>query len=611
MTELRLLCALLLFGHSAIAGDTGIVGHREQCGNEGEKVAVAIKNGNCYNCICKNGFVECEQECPSHDGCHMLLGPPPGGCCKKCKGCLVDGLERASGEEWRDPDDSCRLYHCAAGVVTETVEQCYAPCTAPKPPDQGLCCPTCPGKIGCKVNGQDVSGGRTVRSLDDPCLRCSCSEGRFSCSKRACPVLNCPPKVIMPPRPGECCPYCNGSRELYPPPQGRCLVGAELKLSGEDFHLDPCTVCRCENGTASCKRPSCPPLDCPQEKRVQAKGRCCPQCPQLPPYPSALCNSNGRVYKDGENWELDTCKSCSCKGGQVKCVEELCQDSNRPCPPNHKLVTTPGQCCAKCVESDGVCTVFGDPHYRTFDGKFFSFQGSCKYLLAADCTNNTFTIRVTNDARGTKTSSWTKTVSLKMGGVKVNLGERGRVKVNGERVGVPYSSPLVAVSHRDGWVDVEAQIGVRLLWDGDSFLELSVPPKYKGSLCGLCGNFNSISRDDLVTREGESVLAADRLGKSWRVGGLKACSRRQIKAPPRCAKNRQYRERLCKHLRSHVFQQCHNHLNYIPYLKSCGKDMCECPSGRCFCESFTAYARECGRLGVSLPDWRDQTGCHH
>lgn len=66
------------------------------------------------------------------------------------------------------------------------------------------------------------------------------------------------------------------------------------------------------------------------------------------------------------------------------------------------------------LAGDGICTVFGDPHYRTFDGKFYSFKGACKYQLVNDCVTHTFSIRVTNDARNTKSSAWTKTIALKV-----------------------------------------------------------------------------------------------------------------------------------------------------------------------------------------------------
>ena len=32
--------------------------------------------------------------------------------------------------------------------------------------------------------------------------------------------------------------------------------------------------------------------------------------------------------------------------------------------------------------------------------------------------------------------------------------------------------------------------GIKLLWDGVSFLELSVPPKFRNRMCGLCGNYD-------------------------------------------------------------------------------------------------------------------------
>lgn len=159
---------------------------------------------------------------------------------------------------------------------------------------------------------------------------------------------------------------------------------------------------------------------------------------------------------------------------------------------------------------DGVCTVFGDPHYRTYDGKFFSFQGPCKYLLSADCVGRTFSIRVTNDARNTKNSAWTKTISLRVhgrfastdgnrrrsqvlrsilydffpeqtGGLKVNLGENKRIKINGQRVSVPYKrSNELTISNMNETVLVETRIGVSIVWDGRGFLEVSVPSRYKG-----------------------------------------------------------------------------------------------------------------------------------
>lgn len=129
--------------------------------------------------------------------------------------------------------------------------------------------------------------------------------------------------------------------------------------------------------------------------------------------------------------------------------------------------------------------------FKTFDGKFFSFQGSCKYQLAEDCVNQSFSIRVTNDARGTKSSSWIKTVTLKMPTVRVNLGQKMRVKVNGTRVIPPYKlGTLLDIQRTDEGVSVMTEIGVNLLWDGSNFLQVQAATSYKKKLCGLCGNYS-------------------------------------------------------------------------------------------------------------------------
>jgi hypothetical protein len=180
------------------------------------------------------------------------------------------------------------------------------------------------------------------------------------------------------------------------------------------------------------------------------------------------------------------------------------------------------------VEKSQVCTVFGDPHYKTFDGKFFSFQGTCKYQLTADCETHSFSIRVTNDAQssGVAHSSWTKTITFKMVGIKINLGQRFRVKVNGTKVELPYAyEGLVHINKtEDEEIVVNTNLGIKIIWNGYSnYLQVEAPVSYKRKLCGLCGNYDNIWRNDLTSRSGLNIHENDiqKFADSWRVGGPK------------------------------------------------------------------------------------------
>ncbi|CAD0196696.1 unnamed protein product [Chrysodeixis includens] len=610
-----IVCSLLTTAHASSAV---IKGQRAPCSNEGEPVKLQDARleqdwSSCFRCICKNGFVECRsgvEECGQMDDCAVVM--PREGCCAKCKGCWYNGTEHASHTDWNEDN---RVLRCEAGVITITKPECYVPCDRPK--HQRHTHYNCPVCDECVINGQRVWEGRDVRIPEEPCLSCRCVHGALSCAKRACPVLPCSRAQQHTP-PGECCPRCthptsdkilptSGSTPFKPKP---CIIGKEYHRHQIPFQVDPCTDCTCLNGTAVCTRHTCPVLTCGARALPPARGKCCPECPQVEEA-KAACVIGRKTYQDGETWQLDACKSCECHNGEPRCAMERCPVLT--CPPDQTLRQLPGQCCQKCVDIDGICTVFGDPHYKTFDGKFYSFQGSCKYQLASDCANGTFSIRISNDARNTSHSSWTRTATLRIGSTKINMGKKMRIKVNGRRVPLPHKIDGVAeIARSNGSVLLKADIGIQMLWDGDGFLEVTVSSVYKGKLCGLCGNFNSVARDDMKTRDGRLLNDTWRFGSSWRVGGTRACTRRQKRPGTNMYRQSKVMKarRLCRGFaRYEAFTDCTMKLNPHNYQEACEVDARSCSGTRCHCAAYRAYARECSRLGAEPLEWERGAWC--
>lgn len=612
---------LYFFSFSSIECISTIMGKPTPCFNEGEQIAVNhIDKRNCYSCSCKNGFVECQiyVDCPRTEGCHMLVEKTDDGCCQKCQGCNYRGVVHASSTEWTDPRDPCKVMRCEAGIITQSTLRCHTPCgNNMQPPEPGKCCPTCPG---CNINGQTATNDREVTS-DDPCVKCRCEEnplghGKFmTCSKQACPVLQCGPSHQVQ-REGECCPRCVGTRTLYKPP-GKCILYNEMYENGEKRKQNQCTLCECQNETSFCVRESCPVLDCAPDMMKKKPKSCCHECkaPQIENF-ERQCTYDGKNYEEGAQWHLDHCSSCTCHHGMPSCAKTHC-NATLSCPPGAKLVHKEGKCCEECEENDGVCTVFGDPHYNTFDGKFFSFQGIGKYQLVSDCHAHTFSIRVANMFKTKdKTSTSTKRVSIKYGDIRVILGQRFRTRVNGDEIQIPYKiDGKIRIEREKDKVLLTLSNDVKLLWSGRSFLEVTVPKGFRNRLCGLCGNFNVNVQDDMRVRKGPVVSDAHlmRFGTSWCVGRNCARQRKRTEQMRPCRRKPRdpFVERnTCKYLTStEIWNRCTSILNNQKYLEACVMDMCDCPGGKCYCESLTAYARECQRLGVTLKSWQAHTYC--
>ncbi|XP_041374803.1 BMP-binding endothelial regulator protein-like [Gigantopelta aegis] len=602
----RLILLITMAIHIGKPSNSQLAGTVSKCNKEGEPVNIpGITDDPCISCVCRKGQVECEKtKCKALEGCHAILFDGPSRkCCDTCKGCWYNGSNYDSTSTWSNPTQPCEEFSCRAGVVTKSKKKCYVPCKHPTM-QRGRCCPSC---TGCFYSGKEYKDGDEFSLTTDPCVKCTCEKGNMTCVRHTCAVLNCPKESVHKPE-GECCPQCKGMRRIFDLPTS-CYFAKRVFSNGSTFQPEKCTECMCLEGTSVCDKITCPPIDCAPDDRIEEPGACCQKCK-----PKRNCIFQGQGYKHHEEWRPSICTHCTCDDGVTYCQRERCSNALW-CPQGYKLKFEPGSCCPKCTEHDAVCTVFGDPHYRTFDGKMYNFQGSCKYLLAKDCKGREFTIKVRNGVRLSSGFAWTQMLVILLGKSRISFLQNLVVKIDRKRVVLPHVVPGHFSVRRDGHsVTFKSDVGLKVVWDGDSFLEVTASSRFKNRLCGLCGNYNGQEADDLTGKDKRVYLHGEEFGHSWRIGSKKACKvkpmLRRLRSP--CDKDFHAKIRANRHcnvLYSRIFAKCRKEIKVHPYITSCVTDMCDCPAGRqCSCESIRAYAHECARAEFEI-DWEKDSAC--
>ncbi|CAN0372830.1 unnamed protein product [Lampetra fluviatilis] len=623
----RAPCAAVACSHATVGACECPVcdGCRFQGRDYADGDAFPAPKAQCQDCTCKAGSVHCTANpCPPLRCVHQFT--VPGECCPQCQGCVYEGRVHEEGSAWVPAARPCLACACHSGVVTCSAPLCLAvsPCTPPtSDPGDGRCCPRC---SGCVHGGVTHKPGHSFQPSHDPCEICFCEElssGEhvLHCERRMCPSLvDCPHASVQPPPPGSCCPTCTAA-----------LGNCSLSVSGRQVYAseDPCYMCECQEITWVCVRQLCPTLSCPLGEQFTPPESCCPICEER----RVPCVYAGRELGPGARWAVDECTRCACVGGNVHCSTERCAPPH--CPNDEIPTLTGGACCPRCLPRPATCVVFGDPHYRTFDGATVHFQGSCSYTLAQDCTARDFTIQVTNDNRGLQGVSWTRDVLVRVGDAHVWLLQDWEVKVKGETVTLPYlKEPHLYVERKANHILLNTNIGLKVLWNGKSHLEVSVPGSYKERTCGLCGNFNGIAQDD--TRLPSNAIASSHahFGNSWKVTDTDPSSL----APPcedvddvdpcRRAGYRAHREAnaRCRALRGAAggaFAPCRAAVPPAAFYAACVYDLCACAAGlgggaglgapatspeTCLCDVLEAYAARCHAAGVHV-QWRTATLC--
>ncbi|XP_075594390.1 IgGFc-binding protein-like [Balearica regulorum gibbericeps] len=358
------------------------------------------------------------------------------------------------------------------------------------------------------------------------------------------------------------------------------------------------------------------------------------------------CFVDGKYYKPYESILKDNCRQrCTCVPSTgVTCSSHSCTDdetceirdgvlgciNQNPCKAlqcraKERCKLKDGK--AKCVPSQvATCWGWGDPHYHTFDGLDFDFQGTCTYTMVESCGNDTklvpFKVEAKNDIRsGVKSVSYVSLANINVYGqhISIHRKEVGKVRVNGVLTLLPvrleddkvqiFQSGLSAV--------LETDFGLRVMYDWNWHLLIDLPSSYYKHTCGLCGNFNLKPEDD-VPQSGSNLTALVAWAEGWKVpedddpfcwdyceGTCPVCEEEKKELYG----GNQYCGLIKKTFQG-PFKACHDIIKPQDFYRNCLYDVCISEGAKkILCQVLEAYASTCKKHGAIVHDWRTPSGC--
>ncbi|OCT73505.1 hypothetical protein XELAEV_18036482mg [Xenopus laevis] len=401
------------------------------------------------------------------------------------------------------------------------------------------------------------------------------------------------------------------------PKTGYGLTGVCLKqiICPQHSQYNSCgSACpaTCMGKPSNCPRPCVETCEC-HPGFVFSEGKCIPKA-------RCGCVFRGRQYPPNKAfWADNNCKrKCMCN---VALQKVLCEDSG--CRPGEKCSIKDGVLDCYPI-SYSYCSVFGDPHYRTFDGAHYDFQGTCRYQLTGLCDLNSglteFQVHVVNRNRGVQSASYTRAVWLRVYGTEIMLNREnpGRVLINGLLINLPYSFELDHIRiFKQGWnAVILTKFGMKINFDWFGEVTVTLPQSYAGAVCGLCGNFNDDPQDDMVMKNNQSAPSILAFGLSWRTREMLSGCREQ--EPDNCTSLIQLENSQRKSFhncgilinKTGPFQHCHAIINPETYFKDCIYDSCFYKERQdIFCQVIETYSGTCQDAGVTLLNWRNETFC--
>ncbi|XP_058264562.1 mucin-2 isoform X1 [Hemibagrus wyckioides] len=317
----------------------------------------------------------------------------------------------------------------------------------------------------------------------------------------------------------------------------------------------------------------------------------------------------GTVFDDISERGCIPQEQCQCKHNKVYNTGEVLLKDDEEC------VCQQGRWICKSLSLPGVCAVGEGSHFTTFDGKEFSFHGNCYYVLSKECVDSKFTILgqlIPCVAQHKDTCL--KSIALLLNNDKSNallIKDDGVIRHNGD-IRLPYTTAEFTVFRPSSfYIMLQTTFGLNIHVQLVPVMQLyiTLDKSFQSKTCGLCGNFNMVLSDELMTPQGVVEGTATSFANSWKAQSN--CPDQKERFDDPCSysiDSESYAEHWCSKLKGKedIFAKCHSTVNPESYYKRCKYSSCMCEKSEdCLCAVFSSYVWACAAKGVFLQRWRD------
>ncbi|KAG2460312.1 OTOGL protein, partial [Polypterus senegalus] len=240
------------------------------------------------------------------------------------------------------------------------------------------------------------------------------------------------------------------------------------------------------------------------------------------------------------------------------------------------------------------CSVTGDTHVTSFDGRIFMLVGTCQYILVKSWRTSKFTVILQNMPCGEALEqSCIQSVILVVDedvNKQVTLTRDGEVLIGiNQAANLPYIEGDIEIRKITSlFIQIKTHFGLRIQFDGiGGRLYLQVESSWKGGTLGLCGTFNGNLRDDFLSPSGMIEGTPQLHTNAWKVSS--ACtSPLNIPLIDPCEMNQQNGMICLGGMQYHsCTSTCGNTCHALSKNEECNDDCaegCNCPLGTYFDE---------------------------